>query len=291
MKRPEFRTRPALSMTVLLVVVNLAVFVLQEVNRAYGNFSEYQYFALSKLGLSKGYIWQLLTFQFLHFSGWHFVMNMIGLYLFGRPVEDSLGRKHFCFLYFGSGVVGGLLQSFLGLFLPTVFAIPVVGASAGVFGLIAAFARLDPDREILVFFILPMRAKHFLWVAGAVAVFYVLVPADPGIAHAAHLGGIVGGIAYVHWIIQSPVSFWAWRPMRPRRRPQQLVKVRAPKVAPWQRSKESGTDELPPSEFISREVDPILDKISEHGIQSLTPRERQILQAARDKMEKRSRRP
>jgi hypothetical protein len=71
---------------------------------------------------------------------------------------------------------------------------------------------------------------------------------------------------------------------RVRSRPRELIKV--PKGAPWQRNKPD-PEELPPGEFISREVDPILDKISAHGIQSLTPRERKILEAARAKMERR----
>jgi len=145
---------------------------------------------------------------------------------------------------------------------------------------------LDPNREILVFFVLPMRAKYFLWIATAVAVFYILVPAEPFIAHGAHLGGILGGVAYIRWIIQMPFSLRIPSRFGPRRRPRQLVKVR-PGTASWLRGKPDAAEEIPPEEFISREVDPILEKISAHGIQSLTPREKQVLEAARAKMEKR----
>jgi membrane associated rhomboid family serine protease len=290
MREPEFKTRTVSSMTITLLLVHLAAFVLLEINRAYnreGFLKIFQYCALSTEGLSRGHLWQFLTFQFLHAGGWHFAFNMLGLYLFGRAVEESVGRRHFLLLYFASGVVGGVLQSILGFLFPNAFGLAVVGASAGVFGVIAAFAALDPDREILLFFVLPMRAKHFLWIAAGVALFYIVVPAEPGVAHGAHLGGMLAGVAYVRWIIQSAVSLRMWQPFRPRRRPQELVKVRFPKAAPWQKAQKGERREVAAGDFISREVDPILDKISAHGIQSLTERERKILEAAREKMERR----
>jgi rhomboid family protein len=291
MRGSEFRTRGMIPVTIALLLVNLAVFVILEVHKGYqlrGLVTIYQYFALSNEGLSHGYLWQLLTYQFLHATGWHFVWNMLMLFLFGRSVEESIGRKHFLWLYFGSGVAGGLLQSLLGLLSPAVFGVPVVGASAGIFGLVAAFATLDPNREILLFFILPIRARYIFWMAFVVALFYIVVPAEQHVAHGAHLGGLIAGWAYVRWIIQSPFSLrWRWRPLRPRRLRQELVETRSSKRAPWSRGRSVGAAELPPEEFISREVDPILDKISANGIQSLTPRERQILEAARAKMEKR----
>ena len=287
MRNPEFSTRPAFPMTILLIGVTLAVFVLQEVNAAYGRFPVLSYFALSTNGLSHGYLWQLLTFQFLHGGGLHLIFNLFGLYMFGRVVEGALGRRHLLWLYFGNGVAGGLLQAGLGFAFPERFGIPVVGASAGVFGLVAAYSMLEPDREILLFFVLPIRSKYFIWLAAGIAIFYILVPADPGVAHGAHLGGIIGGWAYIHWIIQGRLSFSSWRALRPRRRPTELVKVRAPKSAPWRAAPGAQPEELPPADFISKEVDPILEKISAHGIHSLTEKERKILEAARAKMQKR----
>src|SRR2546428_7321773 len=114
MRGPEFRTRGMIPVTIALLLVNLAVFVILEVHKAYqlrGLVTIYQYFALSNEGLSNGYLWQLLTFQFLHGSGWHFVSNMLMLFLFGRPVEESIGRKHFLWLYFGSGVADRAVPS------------------------------------------------------------------------------------------------------------------------------------------------------------------------------------
>ena len=248
-----------------------------------------KYFALSREGLTQGYLWQPLTFQFLHGGGLHLIFNLMGIYMFGRIVEERLGRAAFLKLYFLSGIMGGLVQATLGALLPGHFGMSVVGASAGVYGLIAAFSVLEPQGVILLMFVLPVRAKYFSLIAAGIALFYIFVPSDSGgIAHAAHLGGLVTGYAYLRWGMMAE-SFLLERRLRlrPRARPRELMKVNSPKASLWQRPKRAEPDDLPPAEFISREVDPILDKISAQGIQSLTPRERQILEAARAKMEKR----
>ena len=112
---------------------------------------------LSLNGLRSGKVYELITFQFLHGGLWHLLGNMIGLYFFGRAVEALLGSRGMLTLYLVSGTVGGLLQVGLAC-LPKYPDASVVGASAGVFGLIAAFAVNAPDDPItlLLFFILPV---------------------------------------------------------------------------------------------------------------------------------------
>src|SRR5712692_10940123 len=114
MRQPDDAPRRGVSATILVLVATLGVFILQEINKAYGNFDEGRYLDLSTGGLKNGYLWQLLTFQFLHAGPWHFAWNMIALYMFGRSVEESIGKNHFLLLYFGSGAVGGIVQSLLG---------------------------------------------------------------------------------------------------------------------------------------------------------------------------------
>jgi membrane associated rhomboid family serine protease len=241
-------------------------------------------------GLKHGFVWQLLSFQLMHASLWHVAGNCYAIYLFGRDVEVALGAKSFLTLYFSSGVVGGFFQALTGVLLPNVFGGAVVGASAGAFGLVAAYALLYPDRVLLLFFILPIRAKYLLLLEAVLAILGITFPANnelgPKVAHAAHLGGMLAGFAFVryavHWHFQ-----WPQLP-RARRAPvRRLVKVPAQKPSIWARDKEVVEEELPPDEFLSKEVDPILDKISAKGIQSLTERERQILETARTKMRKR----
>ena len=106
-----------------------------------------------------------------------------------------------------------------------------------------------------------------------------------GVAHAAHLGGLVAGIFYVRFAV---LRRWPAPDRRPRRpAPREFVNVTALKAESWNTPVSQSAEELSDAEFVSREVDPILDKISAHGIQSLTDRERKILDAARKKMEKR----
>lgn len=285
MRHSQFR--PYRSATVTLLIINIACFILQEINAVYVRFDVQNYFFLSVGGLGKGYVWQLLTFQFLHAGLLHLFLNCFCIFMFGRSVEEAVGKAHFLKLYFLSGVLGGLFQSLLGYLVPGYFGYPVVGASAGVYGLIAAFTLLNPDGVILAWLLFPIRAKYALMIAAAIALFYILVPVQPGVSHAAHLGGIVGGLAYVHLIIRGHLRLFNWRSLREPPTRRELVKTVSTKKAFWQRPKNTSDDELPPAEFISKQVDPILDKISAHGIQSLTARERQILEAARAKMGKR----
>jgi len=173
---------------------------------------------------------------------------------------------------------------------------PTVGASAGAFGLVAAFAVLYPERllTLLLFFIIPvnLRAKFLLWFSGLVALFGVAFPkavfeaTGANMANAAHLGGMLTGVVFIRYALRWN---WSWPSFGGgrRRAPRSLTSVSAPKPSFWARSQASHAEPLPPEDFLAQEVDPILDKISAHGIQSLTERERRILQSARDRMAKR----
>lgn len=276
------------SATTLLLVVNLVVFIFQNINQVYIHWPVVEQLALSRDGLQQGRIWQLFTFQFLHLGSWHFVCNALGLFFLGRPLEATLGRARLLEVYFGSSFLGGLLQAALGVILPSYFGMPTLGASAGVYGLLATFAMLERDRTFLFMFILPIRAWHLLLLTLGVTVFFVIVPSEPGVAHAAHLGGLLGGMAYVHWIVRGERRLFDWRTDRePAEAPGELVSASGPRPAGRARRERAAEEELGPAEFISREVDPILDKISAHGLQSLTDRERRILEKARAKILKR----
>jgi len=282
-------------MTIILLISVFSCFVVQRIAEGIlGPDWVDKWFALSTAGLRAGKIYQLLTFQFMH-GGWmHLLFNMIGLYFFGRAMEETLGRRGLLALYLLSGTVGGLLQMALAFAFPIYFAGGVVGASAGVFGLIAAFATRAPDQPITMFFyIFPvtLKAKYLLLIEGSVALFGLFGPLfsrslGGNIAHGAHLGGMLTGILFLRMAGKGPRPFEFWRPFAKREAPPKRELVSAAPRRAW-RSAGKPPEELPPAEFISREVDPILEKISAQGIHSLTQRERQILEAARNKMAKR----
>jgi len=278
------------SITIVLLVFNILVFFLEysDGDRSRKWFEEYG--ALSLEGLKRGFIWQFITFQFLHGGLTHLVLNSLGLYFFGRPLEGMLGRRDFLKLYLFSGVLGGVLQALLSFIFPQI-AGPMVGASAGICGLVAAFSVLAPDSQIYVWFVLPIRARYFLPIMFGLTLLFLVTSivssTESHVAHAAHLGGILGGMAYLKWRHGLGVPLFSWPRFRralPRR---ELVATRSARHSFWRKESSKPVDDLPPAEFISREVDPILDKISAHGIQSLTERERKILEAARAKMSKR----
>lgn len=289
MRAPSFE--PRRTVTITLLIINVVAFVLQSFATYYApSLGVGKYLALSKEGLGHGYVWQLLTFQFLHGGLMHLLLNCWALYVFGRAVEDAVGRRSFLLLYFSSGVLGGLCQMVGALLWSSHLGGSVVGASAGVFGLVAAYATLYPERQLtlLLFFVLPvsLRAKYLLLFSALMAVFGILFPSDQ-VAHAAHLGGMLMGIAYVRQIIHWQ---WSWSSFRrpPRRPPpRELVKVAATKWPSAHKARPDVGEEVSTEEFLSREVDPILDKISAHGIQSLTDRERKILEAAPKRLSKR----
>lgn len=302
MRRSPFETRR--SATLVLLVLNVVAFI--------GECIFYGYYpsrnvpipipnddllALSWGGLTHGYVWQLLTFQFLHGGFLHLLFNCWAIYFFGRELEEALGVKRFLALYFSSGAIGGLVQAVAGGLAMNFghsawafrFAGPTVGASAGAFGLVAAFAMLYPERllTLLIFFVIPvsMRAKFLLLFSVLLELLLIVFPVG-NMADAAHLGGMFTGVIFIRYAARWN---WQWPRLSRGRRPapRRLVRVPSSPAGPWARSKAPAVEELPPEEFLSKEVDPILDKISAKGIQSLTERERKILESARQRMGKR----
>ena len=198
------------SVTVTILVINVVVFLLQNALDYYTRLPIWDLFALSQSGLGHGYLWQLLTFQFMHAPLWqsgilHILLNCWAIYVFGPPLEAVLGKAGFLKLYLSSGVFGGLLQILGGVLWPAHFGVgPVVGASAGAFGLVAAFATLYPRQHLtlLLFFVIPFRmsAKRLLWFSGLLALLGIVFPGSH-VAHAAHLGGMLTGVVYLRWKI------------------------------------------------------------------------------------------
>src|ERR1700733_5071049 len=269
MRQPDFRDR-RISFTIALLIVNAIVFIVQMLasNSLRGIEVEENYFALSVAGLKLGYVWQLLTFQFMHASWLHIIFNSVAIFFFGRPVEMVLGGRRFLILYFSGGIIGGLVQMLFAYLFPTFFGGAVVGASAGASGLVAAFAVFNWTQRFtlfLYFIPLAMRGKTLFWVSIAAVVVGILTP-NSGIANAAHLGGILTGFIFARWIFSDD-------------RPQWNFFSRSP------RTTKTETD-FSTDEFFQNEVDSILEKISAHGIQSLTKRERKVLEKARAKMTK-----
>jgi len=281
MREPDFRSG-SMSMTKLLTIIFVVVFALQCIDDVYLHSNAYPWLALTSDGIRHGWVWQLLTFQFLHGSLGHIVGNLITFWWLGRVTEDILGRNRFLIALFGSGVVGGILQGVLMLLFPTHFGYMAVGASAGVSGLLAIFALIHKDDEIRFFGIFPLKGITLLWIWGGLSLFFTLVPSafGGGIAYAAHLGGILAGMAWVKLGWHHAYNQLPWEGLSERfkstgkKRDAGRTDSRRPKLVVH-------PDD---GEAVKGDVDRILDKISAQGINSLSAREREILESARKKM-------
>jgi membrane associated rhomboid family serine protease len=212
--------------------------------------------------------WGALTYMFLHGGIWHLLVNMLVLFFFGPPLEAKWGSQQFVKYYLICGL-GGVALSFL--FAPYW----IVGASAAIYGLMLAFALNWPNAPIYIWGIFPVKAKWMVAFLFVVGLMSAVGGGDSGIAHFAHLGGIITGFLY----LKSD-----WRPGRPQSRQGRGARIRRMAIVPRdQEAAEAGKREKPrkdptvSDDTILDEVDRILDKISAEGMGSLTSKERKIL--------------
>jgi len=294
MREEDHGTR--LSWTVMLLIALVVVFAADEIAKAYLGLSLQQHGALSSSVWQSGWVWQLVTFQFLHGGFPHLFFNGLGIWMFGRPIEAAFGGRRMLGLWMAGGLVGGLLQLGISAAFPNQFSPDVVGASAGLMTFLAIFCRLEPDARILLALIVPVPARFLFYFSVGVAVFFIVVPSRDGVAHAAHLGGLLFGWFWVQAGYHQGESLWdrlseawhRWNQQRQTSRPVSRVaegKIIKPSFRPA--SVPTPAKELSDAEFMAREVDPILDKIARDGIGSLTAAERQTLEAARKKVTRR----
>ncbi len=189
------------TLSLLVILLNIAVFIAQNLMGQLQLPAFYQQYALSVDGLRQGHLWQLITFQFLHLpldngGVFHLLGDVFFIYVFGRRLERVLGKSDFLLLYLMAGMLGGIMQMAGVLFSPARFGLAVVGASAGACGLIAAYATLFPAESLSFFFVpVPMRARTLLWIGILTSVLGLTLPSHGiGMAHGAHLGGLLAGI-------------------------------------------------------------------------------------------------
>lgn len=188
--------------TLALLAVNLFVFLIEPTTRetAARHWFELRY-SLWLPGLKAGYWWQFITYQFLH-GGWiHLGTNLVFLHSLGPILETTMGRRRFLALFLVSGAMGGLLQVLGAVMSPRAFGHGVMGASAGLAGLLAALGSVYAEERIRGYFLFvvpfELKAKYLLLIAGLVSVLGSVFPFG-NIAHLAHLGGLLGGLLCVN---------------------------------------------------------------------------------------------
>lgn len=185
-----------------LIAANVAVFVLQSASN--GRMEDL--FALWPLqpveGQSYFHVWQIVTYAFLHSTGnlTHLLFNMLGLWMFGAEIERYVGARRLTACYFASVVTAGLTQIIVPPLLGAAPA-PTIGASGGVFGLLLAYALMFPNRKVVPLIPpIPMPAWLFATLYAAVELFLGVTGSLSGVAHFAHLGGMIGsGLTVMQW--------------------------------------------------------------------------------------------
>ncbi|HUU93949.1 MAG TPA: rhomboid family intramembrane serine protease [Phycisphaerae bacterium] len=253
----------------IVLLVTIGVYVVDVLTR--GRLT--QIGALSVRSLMTLQMWRLFTYMFLHSLGGiaHIGWNMFIFVMLGHTLERQLGSRQFLWLYFLSGILGGLFEvtfnvlmhmqygSFMTRQGPMTFLdIPAVGASAGVAGVLVAFACRNPRAVFLLFFFLPIQARWLALIYCLAETRHIFVGLRygwvDGVAHAAHFGGMVLGFVWIKW----GTRIVARMPRGARR----------PRPGSFERNREREKAEL----------DRILKKVHERGVDSLTLREKMFLQ-------------
>ena len=238
--------------------------------------------------------WGMLTYMFVHAGFWHLLMNMLFIFFFGPPLEERWGSEMFLKFYLVCGL-GGVLLSFL-------FAeATIVGASAACYGIMLAFAMAWPNQPVYVWGVWPVKVKWLVTFMVAISFASAIGPTRDGVAHLAHLGGVIVGFLFVKsgWL---PAGAWE-QPRRTRaakrpgstpgpakRGPGWTAKRRGPGWTAKRRGTSASSTPIGDAferrkvrKRMSEEraeldrVDAVLDKISAHGIDSLTAEERDLL--------------
>lgn len=147
--------------------------------------------------IKHGFIWQFVTYMFVHGGFYHLFFNMLALFFFGIPVERRFGSSEFTLFYFTVGILCGIFSFIIYNFIsPTT---PIIGASGAIYGVLLAFAALYPDERIYIFAIFPIKAYVLILVYFFVEIFSSLNSINSGVANLTHLAGLIIGYFYL-WI-------------------------------------------------------------------------------------------
>ncbi len=197
----------------LLLIFNGGIFILEQffANFLLGNFALWplvpERILMQTANVHEFMPWQLISYGFLHGGVMHLFLNMYALWLFGVSLENRWGSRTFAIYYFvcllGAGITQLFVTSMAGNYYPT------IGASGGVFGVLLAFGMLFPDRVLILLIPpMPIKAKWFVIIYGAVELWFGVTGTEAGVAHFAHLGGMLCGfLLLVYWKSHPPGQY------------------------------------------------------------------------------------
>ena len=187
--------------TLGIIALNLLVFLLTEISR-----ENLGLLAMNPMAVvTEGAWWQLVSYMYAHSDMSHILFNMLGLFFFGTAVEEEMGSWEFLVFYHVTGILAGLAS--LGLYWITgQYGVYLLGASGAVFAVTLAFAAFRPHARVLVFFVIPLRARSLVILFAAFEVFSQVFNPYGGVAHLTHLAGFL--FAFLYLLVRLRVNAW-----------------------------------------------------------------------------------
>jgi membrane associated rhomboid family serine protease len=179
-----------------LIIANVSIYVLQVLSHLFRSNVLELYFGLVPVRVTQEFmLWQLVTYMFLHGGVFHILFNMLALFMFGNDLERKWGRSRFLKYYFVTGIGAGICSWIVAVNSWSI----VIGASGAVYGILLAFGLTYPNRIVYLNLLFPIKAKWLVLIMGGIAFVSSVGGGQTGVAHIAHLGGMVVGFVYLKW--------------------------------------------------------------------------------------------
>jgi membrane associated rhomboid family serine protease len=223
-----------------LLIANGAVFLLQYLSQGTRFEDVFSLFALQPIAVVKlFFVWQLVTYMFLHGGVWHILFNMLALWMFGRELEQTWGTKRFLRFYFFCGTSAGIFVV-LANYLVGDPRVSTIGASGAIYGVLMASAVMWPDRIVYFNFLFPIKMKYLVAIYGAIA-FLGSFNTRSGVSDVAHLSGLLFGYVFlkmprVHGFHPAEMfsdRYKAWKLARAKKRFQVYLRKQGSDRDPW----------------------------------------------------------
>jgi membrane associated rhomboid family serine protease len=188
------------NLSIWLIAINVLVFAVEYLFPHVVN-----YLAMTPVLVLSGAVWQPLTYMFAHANLTHLLVNMLGMLFFGTAVEKELGSREFLLYYLLTGFLAGVLS--FGAYLLTGAAyVSMLGASGAVFAVLLAFATLQPNSQILIWGIVPVRAPVMVIGYTAIELLSQVFGSSSSVAHLTHLAGF--GFGWLYFLARFGVNPW-----------------------------------------------------------------------------------
>ncbi|MEA1986007.1 MAG: rhomboid family intramembrane serine protease [Candidatus Marinimicrobia bacterium] len=244
-----------------LIIANAILFVLT-LSPPIRDLLIYYFSVIPRYTWSKLHFWQPFTYMFLHGNFWHIALNMFGLWMFGTELEIMWGKREFLKFFFITGIGAGIISVIIN---PS-STIPIIGASGAIYGILLAYGMQFPERIVYIYGLFPIKTKYFVIIFGGIEFLASIGPNTDGIAHFAHLSGMIIGFIYLRYFRRGNYNY--------RKSIWQDWKNMLNEIIIYFKSKK---DKNYKSKKSQMEIDEILDKLSKEGYDKLTKEEKEKL--------------